>query len=198
MQKKNKGFTLVELIVVLVILAILAAILVPALLGYLDIAKDRQNIINAKNILTATQTKLTDAYAAETDLSKIQKKEEDWSGTDFAKEILETADDDPYMALIGVGNLTDVQDGKLPKHDAYTVYFAMYWDKYESAPIFFDGSKWSSEYPWKGDGDKNNYFMVNGEMKHMSFFFIADKYGKSNKWEHLKVRLKESDRNKYW
>lgn len=33
---KNKGFTLVELIVVIVILAILAAILVPALLGYID------------------------------------------------------------------------------------------------------------------------------------------------------------------
>ena len=39
MRKDNKGFTLVELIVVLVILAILAAILVPALLGYIDKAK---------------------------------------------------------------------------------------------------------------------------------------------------------------
>ena len=35
-EMNNKGFTLVELIVVLVILAILAAILVPALLGYID------------------------------------------------------------------------------------------------------------------------------------------------------------------
>ena len=37
---KNKGFTLVELIVVLVILALLAALLVPALLGYIDKAKE--------------------------------------------------------------------------------------------------------------------------------------------------------------
>ena len=35
----NKGFTLVELIVVLVILAILAAILVPTLTGYIREAK---------------------------------------------------------------------------------------------------------------------------------------------------------------
>ena len=38
-ERNNKGFTLVELIVVLVILAILAAILVPALLGYIDKAR---------------------------------------------------------------------------------------------------------------------------------------------------------------
>ena len=36
LRKNDKGFTLVELIVVLVILALLAAILVPALLGYID------------------------------------------------------------------------------------------------------------------------------------------------------------------
>ena len=40
-KNDNKGFTLVELIVVLVILAILAAILVPALLGYIDEARNK-------------------------------------------------------------------------------------------------------------------------------------------------------------
>ena len=59
----NRGFTLVELIVVLVILAILAAILVPALLGYIDRARSRQDILNAKNCMTATQAELTYMYA---------------------------------------------------------------------------------------------------------------------------------------
>ena len=40
-KNKKRGFTLVELIVVLVILAILAALLIPALTGYIDKAKKR-------------------------------------------------------------------------------------------------------------------------------------------------------------
>ena len=43
-KNTNKGFTLVELIVVLVILAILAAILVPALLGYIDRTARRKSL----------------------------------------------------------------------------------------------------------------------------------------------------------
>ena len=59
---KDKGFTLVELIVVLVILAILAAILVPALLGYIDRAKEKQYVLNAKSALTATQAEFSSMY----------------------------------------------------------------------------------------------------------------------------------------
>lgn len=59
----DRGFTLVELIVVLVILAILAAILVPALLGYIDRAKNQQLLITGKNVLTATQAEVASIYA---------------------------------------------------------------------------------------------------------------------------------------
>ena len=63
MKKNNKGFTLVELIVVLVILAILAAILVPALLGYIDKAREGQYAEEAHSILTAAQGYCTEQYA---------------------------------------------------------------------------------------------------------------------------------------
>lgn len=41
--KDKKGFTLVELIVVLVILAILAALLIPTLTGYIDKANKERS-----------------------------------------------------------------------------------------------------------------------------------------------------------
>ncbi|MBQ5933618.1 MAG: type II secretion system protein [Lachnospiraceae bacterium] len=62
-RKDDRGFTLVELIVVLVILAILAAILVPALLGYIDEAKKKQYLLDAKNLFNATQAELSKIYA---------------------------------------------------------------------------------------------------------------------------------------
>ena len=63
MKKRNdKGFTLVELIVVLVILAILAAILIPALLGYIDKAREKQVTTNAEAAYVAAQALATEAY----------------------------------------------------------------------------------------------------------------------------------------
>lgn len=58
LQKRSnkKGFTLVEIIVVLVILAILAAIAVPAVLGYVNDAKESKYISEARAIYIVVQT----------------------------------------------------------------------------------------------------------------------------------------------
>lgn len=61
--KEKKGFTLVELIVVLVILAILAALLIPALTGYIDKAKEKTLIAETRQVVMATQTLVDEAYA---------------------------------------------------------------------------------------------------------------------------------------
>lgn len=97
MKKKNiykanrRGFTLVELIVVLVILAVLAAILIPALLGWIDKAKEKKYLLEARNVVMATQAVATSDYAAGT----FENQNQDYSSRfllNYEKEIIKIAD----------------------------------------------------------------------------------------------------------
>jgi len=134
MRKKmnDKGFTLVELIVVLVILAILAAILVPALLGYIDRARNQQYVLNAKSWLTATQAEFSAMYGAgkkpATDLDATRKT-----------RIKETADCDCTYFSVEVGS------GGTNDHGEWTVKKASYaYEPTTGKKIYleFDGTEW--------------------------------------------------------
>ncbi len=60
MMKRQKGFTLVELIVVIAILGILAAIAVPKFIGTLDNARQRTHEANVKTLKSAAALYLAD------------------------------------------------------------------------------------------------------------------------------------------
>ena len=75
---KTKGFTLVELIVVIAIIGVLAAVLVPAMLGYMRDSKISQANQNAHAVYTAAQAAVT-KYCTANGSSKT--KNGDFNGT---------------------------------------------------------------------------------------------------------------------
>lgn len=63
MKKNQKGFTLVEIIVVLVILAVLAAFTIPTMLGFVNEAKGKAYIAEARTVYVAAQATVTELTA---------------------------------------------------------------------------------------------------------------------------------------
>ena len=60
---KNKGFSLVELIIVIAIMAILAAAIAPALIRYIDKSRRSDDVAAGETINTATQAALANEEA---------------------------------------------------------------------------------------------------------------------------------------
>ncbi len=145
MKNDNKGFTLVELIVVLVILAILAAILVPALLGYIDEAKQKQIVLNGKSVYTAAQAVASEMYAKNVKPSEA-KTDNTWA--DYADKIYKIADVDSFgetcTIYINFKDATLAQGVTADKHDYYTVTY-VYFKQGDDKVIEFDGKSWNAK-----------------------------------------------------
>ncbi len=144
MKKKmnDKGFTLVELIVVLVILAILAAILVPALLGYIDRAKESQIVLNAKSCLTAAQAEASSLYAQ----GKNPNTMKDLKDSNNKNRVLATADVLASCDELVVG-FKKAFDPDNIDHDMYVVSYVKYTEGGKT--IYFDGSE-KGKASWDG------------------------------------------------
>ena len=149
-KSNNKGFTLVELIVVLVILAILAAILVPALLGYIDKAKEGQYAEEGHAILVAAQGFETEQYAKK-DGTAVEEFTADNGGLNYVNNIVSPTKVKTLTVTLGTST-TD-------KHDQFTikkltVEFTSQDGKF--GKMTFDGATWIVDTPFteqSGNGD---------------------------------------------
>jgi hypothetical protein len=65
MKKNNKGFSLVELIIVIAIMAILAGALAPALIKYINKSRRSTDIQNADTLRTSVQTAMSNPDAVD-------------------------------------------------------------------------------------------------------------------------------------
>jgi prepilin-type N-terminal cleavage/methylation domain-containing protein len=161
-KKKKNGFTLVELIVVLVILAILAAILVPALLGYIDRAKNQQIVLNARSCMTAAQAELSSMYGKNatgfdgTNATAVPIGQYvDASDSEEAKRIMDTADV-PNCTWLAIGCDEGMKAGS---RKGYIITFVYYQEG--SKGVYYDGKTWNTVdgFPTEARADKVTYYI---------------------------------------
>ena len=145
----KRAFTLVELIVVLVILAVIAAMLVPALTGYIKKAKKERYYTQAHYALVAAQSVMTEYYAKNggTPLARAAGKNDVWwtdANNEWGSKILELIDRDrnnqPYYLIFGVGKDPSLQ---------FTVLFLAYMEDVNSPAVFYVDGEWCYTYPWR-------------------------------------------------
>lgn len=83
LRNNKRGFTLVELIVVLTILAVLAAMLIPALQGYIEKSLETADVLHVREaymeVLTASLTNDTENQVKTVNL---KQKQNDWQSMD--------------------------------------------------------------------------------------------------------------------
>ena len=180
----NKGFTLVELIVVLIILAILAAVLVPVLTGYIEQARSKKDLRNAKALMEATQAAFVELYAQNPDVKlgdqlvpnnrsyftnttkPNNNYDQDVSETDFAMNILKLADfpkdkngnyDKPYIFMVATGS--NAPSSTVEPYEKFTIYYGMYMETKNSKPWYYYNGEWTTLNPRSNNLNPKDYII---------------------------------------
>ena len=108
LKQNKKGFTLIEMIVVIAIIGILAAILVPSMSGYLSTARASKQEANARTIYTAAQAAVTSLETATTAVNGTYAKTSDATKAGTGKDLFDKIKD-----LVGETNYAKFSEIKV-------------------------------------------------------------------------------------
>lgn len=204
MIKDNKGFTLVEVLVVSVILVILATMLIPTMVSYLTKSSDEKNYEDAKSILQVAQSEFYSLYAgnshnddyssAITDSTKCNtycSMDSDISQTTIAREIMKKAGfsidfDFPCSVALVVGRY-DTYGNPAPDkalYDpllAYNVYAIIFQNYFEKEYFVMD-KEGNVNYPTSIAALKNtiNKYYDNGDIVEVQIYYVKLGMGNNN------------------
>ncbi len=107
-MKNEKGFTLIEMIVVMAIIGVLAAILIPSMSGFISNSKDSQAVANGRTFQTAATAALTNLAAQNKPIPTSPITTASADATDFKAELDKLVDTTKFTSW----NLV-VQDGAI-------------------------------------------------------------------------------------
>ena len=152
-KTKNKGFTLVEIIVVFIVIAILAAIIIPIAFSIMDDSSETDNKLYAKTIMNAVQTEFNNLasnnevwYSVKGEMGiPLNKDRKNYGQTQYAnqnefkngfinigdtvpgKSILDKIEksDEIYALYIGAGNTFEYFMSD-QKYEMYKIYIVIY------------------------------------------------------------------------
>ena len=196
----RQAFTLTELIVVLVVLALLAAVLVPALTGYIKKARRENQVETTYNARVAAQAVMTELYGlGDGNASSTQTTDGNnvlwYKGTDksWGDKVLQlmdrgrgAANNEPYILIVGVG--THDPDAGLSLDEQYTVYYVALVEEEDSDAVFYINGDFFYGYPRRDNGTvmttrtiggKNfrNTIIYDGVEIPVQFFIISNRTG---------------------
>lgn len=196
--KSRRAFTLVELIVVLVILAVIAAMVVPALSGYIKRSKEAKHYEMAESYRVAMQAVVSEYHARKgtgvqggsdgtqtpnmrwdkNPKVKNSKEDQEW-GEKILKLVGTDRDSEPYIMVFGVALEND--KGINPNQVVYVGYLA---DK-ESPSIFYVNGKWIHDYPKDVNevtkkNNKNYLVLPDKSLVQIQFFVVSNRSNTDN------------------